>query len=491
METKTVRVGQGKVLGLKIKNVWAWQGIPYARAPVGELRFRRAQPLQRWKGTYRATGQKAICPQANMKHKPQDEDCLTLNIWAPFKGTGRKAVLFYVHGGSFCSGSGTEAQYNGAKLAARRDVIVVTFNYRLGALGFLDFSFLGDSFETNCGLSDVLAALRWVHKNIGAFGGDAGNITVVGQSAGGIIASALVTMPQAQPYISRAIVMSGGPVWMHEPGRAQEIAQEFIDYMKIGSAKELRAVPAAALVSRQKKFIAQCRQGEGTFSIVVDGDLVPDYPIPASRRGGCANIPVLIGNTREELSFASGDLASRFMVVRDIALGIFWSEPRQIRNRIAAAYSRYGKQAKGMLISDYIFKITSLWFAQARNAFADTWMYRFDYAPAALRMTKLNAVHSVDISFLFGNHEVAPGIFMFLLFPFLSRTRRVTDAFQKDFTDFAKTGALPWPKCEGKFAPAKCYDSACSINPVIDPAIVQGHKKSEFKRKCFAGVQVV
>lgn len=491
METKTVRVSQGKVLGVKIKNVWVWQGIPYARPPVGELRFRRAQPPEKWQDTYRAIKQKAFCPQANMKHKAQSEDCLTLNIWSPFKGAEKKAVLFYVHGGSFCSGSGNEAQYNGAKLAASGDVIVVTFNYRLGALGFLDFSFLGDSFETNCGLSDVLAALRWVHANIRAFGGDPRNITVVGQSAGGIMASALLTSPEAQPYISRAIVMSGGPVWMHTPERAHEIAREFMAYMKIGSAGELRSMPAKELVAKQKKFIARCRQGEGTFSIVVDGDMMSDFPIPAARRGACGNIPVLIGNTREELSFASSDLASRFMVVRDIALGIFWSEPRQIRARLTAAYSRYGKRAQGMMISDYIFKITSLWFAQTRCAFADTWMYRFDYAPPALRMTKLNAVHSVDISFLFGNHEVAPGIFMYLLLPFLSRIRRITKELQGDFTTFAKTGALPWPKCQGKTAPAKCYDAICELRPMIDPAIVDGHKKSEFKRKCFAGIPVV
>ncbi|MEI6102223.1 MAG: carboxylesterase family protein, partial [Eubacteriales bacterium] len=160
METKIVRTGPGKILGVKIKNVWSWQGIPYAKPPVGELRFRRAQPPEPWENTYWATKQKANCPQANMKLK-QDEDCLSLNIWVPDKGARKKPVLFYVHGGSFCSGSGNEAKYNGGKLAASRDVIVVTFNYRLGALGFLDFSYLNESFEANCGLSDVLAALRW------------------------------------------------------------------------------------------------------------------------------------------------------------------------------------------------------------------------------------------------------------------------------------------------------------------------------------------
>ncbi|MEI6101498.1 MAG: carboxylesterase family protein, partial [Eubacteriales bacterium] len=295
---------------------------------------------------------------------------------------------------------------------------------------------------------------------------------------------------QAQPYIAKGIVMSGGPVWMHNRENAQEVARDFMEFMRIKSLEDLRSLPADTLVAKQKKFLAHSKHGQGSFSIVVDGDMVMDFPIPASQSGACADIPVLIGNTKEELSFTASKWLSKVMVVRDIAFGIFWSEPRQIRNRITAVYQKYGRKAQGMMISDYVFKITSLWLAQARNAFADTWMYRFDYAPALLKMVRVNAVHSVDISFLFGNHSVAPSIFMFLL-PAVTKIRRITNELQGDFTTFAKTGKLPWPKCEGKTTPAMCYNTKCRVEPMIDPAIVDGHKKSEFKRKCFAGIPIV
>lgn len=490
MEAEILTIKQGKIKGTIKNNNHAWVGIPYAQPPVGDLKFKYAQSPKKWEGTYIADKYSSICPQTGAGHKMQDEDCLTLNIWSSDSDNKKKAVLFYIHGGSFCTGSGSEAQYNGKKLAANKDVIVVTINYRLGALGFLDFSFLDDSFQANCGLSDVVAALRWVYENIQAFGGDKKNITVIGQSAGAIITSALLVMPAVKPYMSKAIMMSGGPVWMHNKENAQNIAREFLSYMKIKDADELRKIPAEKLIQKQKKFIAHCKQGEGTFSIEVDQDLVPEFPIPASLKGACENIPVLIGNTKEELSFASSKLTSHFMVIKDVVMDIIKNEKKEIRSRIYTAYQKYGKKAQSTMISDYIFKITSLWYAQSRNAFAKTWMYRFDYAPAIMKMTSLNAIHSIDISFLFGNHIAIPTVFMFILYPEIFTIRRISNELQNDFTTFAKTGKLSWYKCSGNSTPAKCYDRKFSIKPMMESLIVERHEKSEFRKKCFAGVPI-
>ena len=490
MKAEMITIGQGKIVGAQKSNVNAWYGIPYAQPPTGEFRFTYSRPPKKWDGIFCANKYGSVCPQANKKYFTQSEDCLTLNIWSPITGAEKKAVLFYIHGGSFYAGSGNEARYNGSKLAGREDVVVVTVNYRLGALGFLDFSFLDESFQSNCGLSDVLLALRWVYENIGAFGGDKNKITVIGQSSGASMTSALLVMPAAKPYISKAIIMSGGPVWMHDKENARKIAGEFLNFMHIKSADELRNMPAEKLTQKQKKFIARCKQGEGTFSIEVDQDLVPEYPIPASLKGVSRDIPVLIGNTKDELSFAFSKLLSPVMKIKNVVIDIITNEQKEIRKKIYSVYQKYGRKANSALASDYVFKMTSLWLAQARSSFANTWMYRFDYAPLLAKLTALRAIHSTDIPFLFGNFAAVPSVFLYIFSPAFFTVKRISRELQKDFTTFAKTGALDWRLCSGNINPAKCYDTKCSLRPMIEPAIVERHEKSEFRKKCFAGLPI-
>ena len=198
----------GKICGTVEKDVHVWRGIPYAQPPIGPLRFRPAQPVSAWDGVYMATAFGPACPQRK-RRVGTSEDCLYLNIWSPRPDGKKRAVLFFIHGGSFAGGAGSDPEYDGTSLAKSGDVVVVTVNYRLGVLGFLDFSFLGEDFSPNCGLSDIVAALAWVHGNIEAFGGDPENITVFGQSAGAIAASVLPVMPSARNYVSKVIMMSG------------------------------------------------------------------------------------------------------------------------------------------------------------------------------------------------------------------------------------------------------------------------------------------
>lgn len=490
MKTETVTVRQGKIIGTQKNNINAWYGIPYARPPVGDLRFKHAKPAEKREVAFHANKYGCVSPQANMKYFVQSEDCLTLNIWSPASGAEKKAVLFYIHGGSFHAGSGNEGRYNGSKLAGREDVVVVTVNYRLGALGFLDFSFLDEGFQANCGLSDIVLALHWVYENIDAFGGDKDRITVIGQSAGAIITSALMVMPAAKPFISKAIIMSGGPVWMHNKENAQKISQEFLNFMHIETADELRSISAEKLTQKQKKFISRCRQGEGTFSVEVDQDFVPDYPIPASLRGASGDIPLLIGNTMDELSFAFSKILSPVMKIKDVVIDILKNEQKEIRKTLNAIYQKYGRKAKSYLASDYVFKMTSLWLAQARTAFANTWMYRFDYSPLIARITRLRAIHSSDIPFLFGNFAALPSIFMYIFSPAFLTAKRISRELQKDFTTFAKTGALGWHMCSRNNNPAKCYNRKSSVKPMVEPGIVARREKSEFRKKCFAGVPI-
>ena len=171
----------GMARGMEDGGTAAWKGLPYAQPPA---RFSPPQAVRPWTGVRDALEFGPSCPQEDIRRAPMAEDCLYLNIWSP--GTaGKRPVMFFIHGGSFAGGSGSEEAYNGANLARNGDVVVVTFNYRVGILGFLDFSFVHSDFHANCGLLDVLEALRWVRTNIAAFGDIRRTLPCLGSRRGG------------------------------------------------------------------------------------------------------------------------------------------------------------------------------------------------------------------------------------------------------------------------------------------------------------------
>ena len=196
MNQPVAETAYGPVRGADDGTAVCWKGVRYAAPPVGELRFRAPQPPAPWTEPADATRFGRTCPQPPVPNFPMnlgagpDEDCLFLNVWAPSGTTAgdAKAVLVWVHGGAYVLGSGSQPYYDGRRLASAGDVVVVTLNYRLGAFGFLDLP----GFDSNVGLRDVLAALRWVRDNIAAFGGDPGRVTVFGESAGGGIVTTLL-----------------------------------------------------------------------------------------------------------------------------------------------------------------------------------------------------------------------------------------------------------------------------------------------------------
>jgi len=481
-----VQTKNGPVKGKRDKDVYAWLGIPYAKPPVGELRFKPAQPAEGWTGIRDATACGPICFQ-DRRRAGTSEDCLYMNIWSPGAGGQKRAVLFFIHGGSFCSGSGSEKDLNGADLAAFGDVVVVTANYRLGVLGFLDFSFLGEQFFQNCGLTDVIEALKWTRDNIAAFGGDPENITVFGQSAGAIIASALPVIPSVKPYISKVIMMSGDPTIPYSVEKNQEIARDFLAFMGICDPKDLMALPAETLTARQTEFTKWCRLGAGTFMLEIDGVTVPEYPIPAAAKGAAKGIPILIGTTREEVSFLLIRPLRSMLDLSGMMEMMAEDETPETREAIRAAYRRCGKRGLMWMLSDLVFRVGSAWYAEAYSASADTWMYRFDYETLGMKISGVHAFHSCDIPFVFGNYGAGLGRWMFLLSPYRRIIHRVSNEIRTDFLTFAKTGTLPWPACCGKHTPGKCYDRASSIVPMIEPDIKEEYERTDYRKRTFDG----
>jgi para-nitrobenzyl esterase len=209
-EDLVVRTNPGELRGAREGGIAVFRGVPYAAPPVGELRFQSPQPVPAWRGARDATKDGPIAPQGRSRlahvmgdfERPQSEDCLTLNIWTPAPDSEKRPVLVWIHGGAFSSGAGSLAWYSGERFAANGDLVVVSINYRLGALGFLCLPGVSDG---NLGLLDQVAALRFVRDNIAAFGGDPDNVTVVGQSAG---AASI-----ACPVRWRTRTASGGGCW--------------------------------------------------------------------------------------------------------------------------------------------------------------------------------------------------------------------------------------------------------------------------------------
>jgi len=317
-ETIVVEAPSGRLAGQRDGDVFAFKGIPYAKPPVGALRWRMPEAAEPWTGVRDATHFGPICPQAPTQIEAllggsmgeQSEDCLNLNIWTPGCDTARRPVMVWIHGGAFVIGAGSQGLYNGRHLAAR-DCVIVTINYRLGAFGFLNLRDATDGALPATGaegIADQVLALHWVKRNIAAFGGDAENITMFGESAGGMSVSTLLTLPAARGLFHKAIAQSGAAHIGYTRERSALVARAFLDELGVspGDAASLQQLPFAALVKAQVALLTDLRQGQDArklgsvaFQPTIDGTLIAERPIAAIRNGAAKGIPLIAGTTKD------------------------------------------------------------------------------------------------------------------------------------------------------------------------------------------------
>ena len=389
---QVVDTAYGPVRGFDDGKVKAWLGIRYAKAPVGELRWRAPEPPSQWREVADATAVGQVCPQPTDPKIPLDlggqqgEDSLVLNIWAPSASEpgDRKPVMVWAHGGAYVLGSANQPLYQGRVLASEGDVVVVTVNYRLGAFGFLDLSAFSSAtglrFDTNLGLRDVLFALQWVRDNIAAFGGDPGRVTLFGESAGGGIVTTLLASPAAEGLFSAAIAQSSPATSIYDAERSRGVAGQVLDRLKIepDDIGRLGDAPLGAILAASKAvFNAVPADTPGTlaFTPVVDGDLVPDYPVKLAREGRTHPVPLIIGTNKHE--------AALFRWMKSPLMPITPEAIRAMFEQIAAeqpglrlpseadirwAYSGLRTKAIGMGVArDVGFRMPSLWFADGSN----------------------------------------------------------------------------------------------------------------------------
>ena len=398
IDKATIETTYGPVRGKNDGRLRSWKGIRYAAPPLGQLRFRAPQPPKRWTGFADATAFGSACPQPPLSGipvdlgAPQSEDCLFLNIWAPSTDGAAKPVMVWLHGGAYILGSASQPLYNGRRLATSGDIVVVTVNYRLGALGFLDLSSLPTRrrFDTNIGLRDVLAALGWVRDNIAAFGGDPHRVTVFGESAGAGIITTLLAMPAAEGLFANAIAQSSPATSVYDRDRARRVAEIVLTKLGIDTsdADRLHSVPIPAILAASKEVFDEVpvrNPGTLAFVPIVDGDLLTDYPVKLAQEGRSHPVPLIIGTNKHE--------AALFRLMRSPLMPI---TPR-------ATYWRVRRNARYLSIaSDVGFRMPSVWLAEGHCAVAPVYMYRFDYSTPLLKLLLVGAAHATELPYVWG-----------------------------------------------------------------------------------------
>ncbi len=407
-----------------------WKGIRYAAPPVGDLRFRAPEPPGRWTEVADATSFGPACPQPSFQNMPLDlgapqgDDCLSLNVWASAdtQPGDARPVMVWLHGGAYVLGSASQPLYDGRRLVGGGSdfgVVVVTVNYRLGALGFLDLSYFSTArrrFDSNIGLYDVLAALRWVRDNIAAFGGDPQRVTLFGESAGAGIVTTLLAAPAAEGLFAGAIAQSSPATSVYDRERGQRVAASFLDKMGIAASDVGRLIDApiaAILAASQEVFDEVPVRNPGTLAFVpiVDGDLLRDYPVRLAQEGRSLPVPLIIGtNKREAALFRL--MRSPLMPITPAAITSMFTQiaaeqpdlqlPTQ--EQIVSAYSRMRGKARYLSIAtDVGFRMPSVWLAEGHGRVAPVYLYRFDYSTPLLKLLLVSAAHATELPYVWGN----------------------------------------------------------------------------------------
>jgi len=402
-EIPQVRLDEGTLSGVLKDGVVSYKGIPYAEPPVGSLRWTLPVPPKAWSGERAADDFGPSCMQPTPpRNLPQgskaaqlSEDCLTLNVWAP-ADAAHVPVMVWIHGGGNTNGSSADIYYDGSAFA-RDGAILVSLNYRLGVFGFFAhpaFAREHASDEGNFGLWDQIAALRWVKRNIARFGGDPGNVTLFGESAGGEDTIALLTTRAARGLFQRAIAESAGGGWGPPPTRSEAESQgtQLATKLKLAGAQatlsDLRAVPMQAIV--------ESAQDEDAGPIV-DGRLLTQPPLSAIAKGDASRVPLIIGTNGEDGSLVPDQVS---------AADLF---PQRLSSAdLTQLKADYGPQVSSdrafaeLVFRDAYFAGPAGWIA-GRLAAKGTpvYLYRFEYVLEALRRRRSGARHGSEIPFVF------------------------------------------------------------------------------------------
>jgi para-nitrobenzyl esterase len=481
---RPIQIDSGKLLGVLTpdRKVLAYKGIPYAQPPIEELRWHPPQPVGKWKRPFVASDFGPRCIQSGTQpdmvfHDPgPSEDCLTLNVWAPVPAQPtRKApllpVMVWIYGGGFFNGSTSEARQDGQFLA-HRGVIVVSMNYRLGIFGFFAHPELtaesANHTSGNYGLLDQAAALDWVRRNIAAFGGDAANVTLFGESAGSASVSIHMASPLTQGLFSKAIGESGAEFPGPGRGRSTLTQAEQADAAwaerAFGTSKlfALRLLPVKEILAAAMSTTIPAPH----FGPVIDGYFLPDFPTRIFAAGKQAHIPLLAGWNANEARPDTPPTADRFTVQAHIDFG---PDALKFLALYPATSDAEAVQSAGDLAGDkFIAFGTWEWLeAQTRTGNAPVYRYFFSLASPGDRLhtPAMGAFHNDEIEYVFGTLDSRPGMAI------RPEDRALSDLMQQYWTNFARTGSPNGALSDtSNAAPSSTANSTLPVWPAYTPA---------------------
>ena len=485
-----VETENGKLRGGHSRGALAFKGIPYGGSVSGNNRFKPAPPPASWTGIRDALALGTPAPQSAKtvygEHEPQPgEECLVLNVWTPAIDGKKRPVLFYNHGGGFSTGSAGSVAQDGGQLAANHDVVVVASNHRLGIMGYLALDEIGgDAYagSGNVGMLDIVDALKWVHHNIAAFGGDPHNVMVFGESGGGAKTSALMAMPSAKGLFHKAGVMSGPMLRVTEKAQATAMARAVLDLLEIrpDQLHKLADLPLEQLLAVQNGGHGPSGKTvrlPGGFGPMLDGTVISQHPFVPGPAPYVSNVPLLIGQNRDEATFFFWENPDVFkmndaeMVTRlrsqlgaenaDAILPVFRRErPNASPVEIFIAISTCGMWSGTLAEAE----------SKVRQHGAPVYMYRYDYEfnyPIKGTDWTLRAGHATEIQSKFENPDLGG----------LMGTKpdrfQASRNFGEVWTSFARTGhpqvtgAPRWPAYNLNIRPTMLVDGQCTL--VNDP----------------------
>lgn len=456
-----VETTAGCVVGATVGGVRAFLGIPYAADTAGPRRFRPPEPVDPWVGVKDATAFGGPCPQvaANTRWSPvieeirrvsggaapATEDMLKLNLWTPASDGPPRPVMVWLHGGNHDRGSASMRLTDGAALAAHGDVVVVSFNHRVGVLGYL---------FGNAGLLDIVAALSWVQENVERFGGDADNVTIFGLSGGGAKVADLLAMPAAAGLFHKAIAQSGIDLWAREPDAAERLRDAVLHSLDA----DPRSVPVEHLL-----HAAQRLSGVGSFSPVLEDATLPEHPYLAVRSCSAADVPLIVGATRDEATLLLRHDESTGSLHHDDQWARLQASLGPRRDRIVDRYTAARPAATETelftaITSDRI-RVPGTWLADARVECggAPTYVYQVAFRhPVA--DGAFGAVHGVDLPLVFGTYQLLPSMAS------STGAAAVSAQMRRAWGDFARTGTPGgWPPYDLRDRPTMVFDEVPTV----------------------------